>query len=69
VKIVQPSMNPTNKLSAATISVAVVELSRFLVQHFAPEFYDAGLWSALTPMVVFAVGYFVKDEANIVVVK
>lgn len=68
MKIVQPSVNPTNKLSAATIAVALVELSRFLVQHFAPGFYDAALWSALTPVVVFVVGYFVKDEANVAVI-
>lgn len=67
MKVNQATINPTNKLSAATISVALVELARFLVQHFAPEFYDAALWSALTPIVVFVVGYFVKDEANVVV--
>lgn len=67
MKIVQPTINPTRKLGAATITVALIELARFLVQHFAPEFYDAALWSALTPIVMFAVGYFVKDEANVVV--
>lgn len=60
----QPNMNPTRKLSAAVIATAGMELTRFLVQHFAPSFYDAALWAALTPIVVFAVGYFVKDTDN-----
>jgi hypothetical protein len=68
-KVIQPSpVNPTNKLGAATITVAIIELARFLVQHFAPDYYDAALWSALTPIIMFAVGYLVKDEANISVV-
>ena len=68
MKIVQPSANPTNKLSAATISIALVELSRVLVLNYAPGFYDPVLWSALAPLVVYAVGWFVKDEANVAVV-
>lgn len=60
----QPNMNPTRKLSAAVIATAGMELARFLVQHFAPTFYDPALWSAMTPIVVFAVGYAVKDADN-----
>jgi len=43
-----------------------MELLRVLVQNFWPGFDDAALWPALAPIAVFAVGYFIKDEANVV---
>lgn len=69
-KVIQSSpVNPSNKLGAATITIAIIELARFLAQHFAPSLYDPALWSAFTPIVMFAVGYYVKDEASVVVVQ
>lgn len=62
--IKQPTINPTRKLSAAVIVTAAMELARYLVQHFAPQYYDPGLWSAMAPVIVFVAGYFVKDEDN-----
>jgi len=62
----QPSINPTNKLTASVVAVAVIELARVFTHNFWPGFDDAGLWTALAPIAVFAVGYFIKDEANIV---
>lgn len=63
----QPTINPTNKLTASVIAVAVIEIARVLVMNFLPSFNDAGLWTALSPIAVFAVGYFIKDEPNVVV--
>ena len=62
----QPTINPTNKLTASVVAVAVIELARVLVHNFWPGFDDAGLWTALSPVAVFAIGYFIKDEATVV---
>ena len=64
----QPSVNPTNKLSAAVIGVAIVEVARALLGHFAPDFAQPELWTALSPVIVFLCGWFVPDAPNIVVI-
>ena len=61
----QPTANPTRKLSAATIALALVELLWVLLVNFAPGYADPNLKAALTPVVVFLVGYWVKDEPNV----
>lgn len=65
--ISQPSANPTNKLTAAVIGVAVVEVSRTALANFAPGWSDPAMWTALSPVIVFACGWFVPDNPNIVV--
>lgn len=65
MKVNQPSANPTRKLSAATIALAVVELAWVLLINFAPSFADPNLKAAVTPLVVFLVGYMVKDAPNV----
>lgn len=60
----QASINPTRKLSAAVLATAMLELARVVTIHFLPDFSDPNLWAALTPVVVFGVGYLVHDEAN-----
>lgn len=67
VTVIQPTINPTNKLTASVIAIAVIEIARVLVKNFLPGFDDAGLWTALSPIAVFAIGYFIKDEPNVVV--
>lgn len=64
----QPSANPTNKLTAAVIGVAVIEVTRVLVANFAPGFDDQGMWTALSPVVVFLCGWFVPDAPNQIVI-
>lgn len=64
MKVTQPKPNPTNKLSAAAVSAAVMELAKVIVQNIWPNFYDPALWAALTPLVILGVGYLVKDEDN-----
>ena len=65
MKVSQPTLKPTNKLSAAAIAAAVIELAWVIVSNFWPQYADPNLKAALTPLVVFAVAYFVKDEANV----
>ncbi len=66
-KIVQATPNPTRKLTAAVIGVAVCEVARTALSNFAPGWSDPAMWTALSPVIVFACGWFVKDEANMVV--
>lgn len=68
-KVVQPSQNPTVKLTAATIAAALVSVSGLIVKNLAPEWYSDEVWSSMTPIVIFACGYLVKDSPNVVVVQ
>lgn len=67
MKVTQPSSNPTNKLAAATIGAAVAEVLRVVVGHIWPDFADPSMWTALSPIIVFAFGWFTSDHANMVV--
>jgi len=58
----QPSARPTNKLTAATLAAAALAVSGLIVRNLWPEWYDAGVWTALTPLAVFGLGYVVRDE-------
>lgn len=60
----QPTINPTNKLTAATIVAAAVPLAGLIVRNLWPSWYDETVWAGMTPILVMAIGYFVKDEAN-----
>lgn len=60
----QPSANPTRKLSAAVITAAAMNVAKIIMINTAPQWYDPELWAALDPIVIFAVGYFVKDQPN-----
>jgi predicted anti-sigma-YlaC factor YlaD len=60
----QPTANPTRKLSAAVIASAVLQVSGLIVRNLWPTYYDDAVWAALSPVVIFAVGYFVKDLPN-----
>lgn len=64
----QPSRNPTNKLTAAVVGSAVVEVLRALANHFFPDFAQPELWTALAPVIVFGCGWFISDAPNVVVV-
>ena len=61
----QPSAAPTRKLTAAVIATAGIETSRIVVTHVWPGLLDLAFWSAMLPLAVFAVGYWVKDEPNV----
>ncbi|MGX7873680.1 hypothetical protein ACVDG5_013755 [Mesorhizobium sp. ORM6] len=62
--VIQPSIRPTNKLTAATIAAAVVSVFGVFVRNVWPSWYDAETWATLLPIAVFAVGYLIKDEPN-----
>jgi glyoxylate utilization-related uncharacterized protein len=64
----QPSANPTNKLTAATIGAATLSVSGLIVRNLFPEWYDQDVWLSMAPVVVFALGWFIKDKPNVVVV-
>ncbi|MER9328200.1 hypothetical protein NKJ26_19575 [Mesorhizobium sp. M0152] len=62
--VIQPTVRPTNKLTAATIAAAAVSVSGVFVRNIWPSWYDAETWATLLPIAVFAVGYLVKDAPN-----
>lgn len=66
--VTQPTVNPTNKLTAATLAAAVMSISGLIVRNLAPEWYDVDVWTNALPIVIFAVGWFVPDKPNVLVV-
>ena len=64
----QPSSQPTNKLTAATLGAALVPALGLVIQNLWPSWYDPTVLMGLTPIVVYLLGYFIKDEPNITVV-
>lgn len=63
----QGSVNPTRKLTAATIGAAAMSLSGLIIKNIWPGWYDPDAWLNLTPVVIFLIGYFTHDNATIVV--
>lgn len=61
----QPNSNPTRKLTAATVAAALVSFSGLVVRNLWPDWYDAEVWAAATPLVIFAAGWFIKDRPNV----
>lgn len=64
----QPSANPTNKLTAVTVSGVVVSALSLIIKNMLPDWYDPELMLNLSPVVLLIVGWFIKDNPNIVVV-
>lgn len=64
----QPTQNPSNKLSAAIIAGAIVAVSRALIAKYVPELDNDTVWIALTPIVIWGCGYFVRDRATTAIV-
>ncbi|WP_137934344.1 hypothetical protein [Mesorhizobium comanense] len=62
--VTQPTVRPTNKLTAATIAAAALSVSGIFVRNVWPSWYDTETWATLLPIAVFAAGYLVKDEPN-----
>jgi hypothetical protein len=58
------ALNPTNKLSAATVATALVALAQAIVDKFWPEYSDPQIWAAVYPLAALASGWFVKDAPN-----
>ncbi len=64
----QPSANPTNKLSAATVASAVMAVVGLALRNLAPEWYDEQVLLAALPVVVYAAGWVTSDRPNITVI-
>ena len=60
----QPTARPTNKLTAAIVATALTETARVALDMLYPNAFDGPFWLAISPIVVFGVGYFIKDEDN-----
>lgn len=67
MKVVQPSINPTNKLTAAVVATFIVAVVRMIVNNVWPGSVDESFWIATGPIAVFATGWFIKDAANVTV--
>lgn len=65
----QGTQNPTNKLTAAIVAAAIVAVGQSLADVFWPGIFDQKVWTALFPIAVWGAGYFVKDEATVVMVQ
>ena len=64
----QPSANPTNKLSAATVAAALMGVVGLALKNLAPQWYDQDVLLGLLPIVVYFSGWFISDAPNITVV-
>lgn len=60
----QDTPNPTRKLAAASLAAAFMSVSGLVIKNVAPTWYDPEVWATLLPIVVFALGYIVKDRDN-----
>lgn len=62
----QPTANPTNKLTAATLGVALMNVARVIVDNLWPSAVNEAFWIAIDPLVIYLIGYyFIKDEPNV----
>ena len=60
----QPTANPTNKLTAAMAAAAAVSVLGLALKNLLPGWYDPETLMNVTPVVVLAFGYFIKDRPN-----
>lgn len=61
----QPTIAPTNKLTAAIIAVAFLEVSGLFMRNLFPEWYSTEVWAAIKPIVVWQFAFWFKDQANV----
>lgn len=63
----QPSINPTNKLTAATVGAAVISVGGLVLKNLAPEWYDPEVMLSITPVVIFVFGWLIRDKPNVTI--
>jgi hypothetical protein len=68
-KAIQPSANPTVKLTAAAWAAAAMGVGGLALKNLAPGWYDPTVLGLLTPFAVVAFGWFVHDAPNVVVIQ
>ena len=61
----QPSLRPTNKLTAAMISASLAGVVKAFVVQSYPDFADPTIWEPMPYLIGILVGYFVKDAPNV----
>lgn len=66
-KVKQQTVNPTPKLSTAVIVSSVMGILGLIVTNVAPSWYDQAAWSGAETLLIAVLGYWVTDNANIVV--
>jgi hypothetical protein len=67
--ISQPTINPTNKLTATVLGASLAALAKAYLTNRFPYLGDPIIWEPL-PIVVGALcGYLVKDKPNVEVAK
>lgn len=62
--VAQPTLNPTRKLTSATVAVALLAVLKVGAEWVFPGRFDPGFWIGIDPIVVFFAGFVVKDEAT-----
>lgn len=62
--VAQPSINPTRKLTSATVAVALLSVFKVIAEWLFPGRFDPGFWIGIDPIVVFFAGFFIRDEAT-----
>lgn len=63
----QASLNPTNKLSAATVATAAISITGLMLKNLYPEWYDPEVLLSITPVVAFGFGWLIRDRPNVVI--
>jgi hypothetical protein len=64
VTVNQPTINPTNKLTSATVAAAVYSVAGLIVRNLWPEWYDESTWAAVLPVLIFGAGWVIRDKAT-----
>lgn len=63
----QPDFTPSRKVAAMTMAVGLWECIWIVWANLMPSYASVELKAGLTPLIGLAVGYLVRDEANVVV--
>lgn len=64
MKVNQPSMRPTNKVTAFMLAASASAITKALVLGVYPQFDDPLIWEPLPLLMGFVFAYFVRDRAN-----
>lgn len=61
----QPSLKPTNKLSAAMLAASIAGIIQAWVIDQIPTFANPVIWAPLPILIGGVIGWFVKDKPNV----
>lgn len=63
--VAQPTLNPTNKLTAAIVAASLAAIVKGWVSNQWPYLGDPIIWEPLPIVVAAIAGWFVKDAPNV----